>query len=366
MNYPDLSGMSPINRREALRVRPVRRGRPARRQPRCRACSSPPPRPRRKPSPSSRSGCGAGPRTSTPSTPSPTPATTTAARSITPIATNVSGIRIGELLPLLAKQADKYSIIRSMTHGINAHETASYTVQTGRSLGRARGLSQRRRGGLAVQGLQRRIQGTDPALHRADPAAGALLRSRLPGLALQAVRHRRRPGAGALRGGRRGGAGHHRPAAAGPPRATCTSSTRWPTRCPAIRSSLPPEEAEKQAYELILGDAGKVFDLRRRRTSCATATAGTPSGSPAWSARRLVERGVPYITINYKAAGTRTSRTSRPCAASCRRWTRAWRRCCRIFRTAACWTAPSSGGAANSAARPRCMWEAPWNGGRGH
>src|SRR5512144_1466315 len=52
-----------------------------------------------------------------------------------PIETNVSGIRIGELLPLLAKQADKYSLIRSMTHGVNAHETASYTVQTGRPAG---------------------------------------------------------------------------------------------------------------------------------------------------------------------------------------------------------------------------------------
>src|SRR3989339_243938 len=52
-----------------------------------------------------------------------------------PIATNVGGIIIGELLPLLAKQADKYSIIRSMTHGINSHETASYMVQTGRAPG---------------------------------------------------------------------------------------------------------------------------------------------------------------------------------------------------------------------------------------
>ncbi|MCK5000327.1 MAG: DUF1501 domain-containing protein, partial [Anaerohalosphaera sp.] len=42
-----------------------------------------------------------------------------------PISTNVSGIRICQLLPKLAKHADKYSIIRSMTHGINAHETAS-------------------------------------------------------------------------------------------------------------------------------------------------------------------------------------------------------------------------------------------------
>ena len=48
-----------------------------------------------------------------------------AARSNKPIATNVDGIRIGELLPLLAKQADKYSLIRSMTHGNNGHETAA-------------------------------------------------------------------------------------------------------------------------------------------------------------------------------------------------------------------------------------------------
>ena len=52
-----------------------------------------------------------------------------------PIETNVKGIRIGELLPELAKVADKYSIIRSMTHGQNGHETASYMVQTGRMPG---------------------------------------------------------------------------------------------------------------------------------------------------------------------------------------------------------------------------------------
>ena len=54
---------------------------------------------------------------------------------IKPIPTNVDGIRIGQMLPRLAQQADKYSIIRSMTHGVNAHETASYMVQTGRKSG---------------------------------------------------------------------------------------------------------------------------------------------------------------------------------------------------------------------------------------
>ena len=66
-----------------------------------------------------------------------------------PIPTNVDGVMIGELLPMLAKQAGKYSIIRSMTHGINAHETASYMVQTG-TAGRAPGLSRRRRRGFAI------------------------------------------------------------------------------------------------------------------------------------------------------------------------------------------------------------------------
>ena len=47
------------------------------------------------------------------------------------IPTNVNGIVIGELLPLSAKQADKYTIIRSMTHGDNGHETAAYIMQTG-------------------------------------------------------------------------------------------------------------------------------------------------------------------------------------------------------------------------------------------
>jgi len=48
-----------------------------------------------------------------------------------PIQTNVPGIVIGEKLVKLAKIADKYAIIRSMTHGNNAHESAHYIMQTG-------------------------------------------------------------------------------------------------------------------------------------------------------------------------------------------------------------------------------------------
>jgi len=48
-----------------------------------------------------------------------------------PIQTNVPGIMISQKLPLLAKMADKYSLIRSMTHGIGGHETAHYAMITG-------------------------------------------------------------------------------------------------------------------------------------------------------------------------------------------------------------------------------------------
>ena len=51
------------------------------------------------------------------------------------IPTNVPGIQLDALFPELAKQADKYSLIRSMTHGNNGHETAAYLMQTGHTPG---------------------------------------------------------------------------------------------------------------------------------------------------------------------------------------------------------------------------------------
>ena len=51
------------------------------------------------------------------------------------IPTNVDGIQIGELFPNLAQQADKFSLIRSMTHRNNGHETAAYLMQTAHAPG---------------------------------------------------------------------------------------------------------------------------------------------------------------------------------------------------------------------------------------
>src|SRR5688500_1833706 len=50
-----------------------------------------------------------------------------------PIDTNVPGIRISELLPRLAKQADKYAIVRSVHHRQAQHNSGMYNTIVGRA-----------------------------------------------------------------------------------------------------------------------------------------------------------------------------------------------------------------------------------------
>lgn len=47
------------------------------------------------------------------------------------IATNVTGVRVGELLPGIAKVMDKVTLCRSMTHGEAAHERGTHNMFTG-------------------------------------------------------------------------------------------------------------------------------------------------------------------------------------------------------------------------------------------
>src|SRR5262249_35477262 len=48
-----------------------------------------------------------------------------------PIATSVPGMQITELLPRLARQSHRFSIVRSMTHSAINHNAATYYVTTG-------------------------------------------------------------------------------------------------------------------------------------------------------------------------------------------------------------------------------------------
>ncbi|HXD88444.1 MAG TPA: DUF1501 domain-containing protein [Urbifossiella sp.] len=50
-----------------------------------------------------------------------------------PIATNVPGIRIGEHLPRLARLADRFTLVRSMSHGNPGHDGGMHVAMTGHS-----------------------------------------------------------------------------------------------------------------------------------------------------------------------------------------------------------------------------------------
>jgi uncharacterized protein (DUF1501 family) len=48
-----------------------------------------------------------------------------------PIATAVPGVRVGELLPRLAARADRFCLVRSMTHGDGGHDGGMHVCMTG-------------------------------------------------------------------------------------------------------------------------------------------------------------------------------------------------------------------------------------------
>jgi hypothetical protein len=218
------------------------------------------------------------------------------------IETNVSGVRIGQLLPELAKQADKYSLIRSMTHGNNGHETASYLVQTGRASERDvfpglgavvsyfKGYDAGYKGLIPPYVVLTEPQGRfseagflgpryKPFATGGDPAAKPFAVEGIvtPGIT-EEHQHERRKLLGGLN--TLGGA------------------------LPGNATLKTVVDSEQQAYELILGDSGKLFDLSQEADAMRDRYGRNTFGQSCLMARRLVEKGVPYITINYKGWDT--------------------------------------------------------------
>src|SRR5262245_64546095 len=50
-----------------------------------------------------------------------------------PIATAVPGFRVGELMPRLARLADRYAVVRSMSHRVGVHDVANRMLLAGQS-----------------------------------------------------------------------------------------------------------------------------------------------------------------------------------------------------------------------------------------
>ena len=281
-----------------------------------------------------------------------------------PIATNVDGLRIGELLPQLAKQADKYCLIRSMTHGNDGHETASYMVQTGRTPGgrevypSAAAVVALFKGGeddgsnlvkpyIILTQPQGRFSEAGFLGTRCKPFATGGDPARTPFLVEGIVA----PGISEKRQQAR--------------RQLLKSLNTLEHRLKGNAELAKAAHAEKQAYDMILGDGAKLFDLAQEKTELRDRYGRSTFGQSCLMARRLVEHGVSSVTINFEGWDTHKQHfpamrrklpeldkglasllldlSERGLLDSTIIW------CCGEFgRT------------------PRVQWEAPWNGGRGH
>ena len=216
----------------------------------------------------------------------------------TTIPTNVKGIRLGELFPEMAKQADKFSIIRSMTHHNNGHETAAYLMQTGHMPGER----------LAYPCI-----GAVFALFKGYNAG---YKGLIPPYVVLTQPQGRFSEAGFL------GAKCKPFATGGDPNATrfevegviargITDDRQKARRdllgkMNTMRDSMPDnpqlaiaKDAEDQAYNLILGKGKEVFDLSLEKPELRDRYGRHTFGQDCLVARRLVESGVPYVTINY-------------------------------------------------------------------
>jgi len=281
-----------------------------------------------------------------------------------PIETNVPGIQIGELLPQLAQHANDYSIIRSMTHGINAHETAAYAMQTGRKPGDRMVYPSAGAVVSVFKGYDQGYKGVIPPYIVLTQPQGRFSESGFLG-------QKYKPFA-------TGGDPNQKRFAVSGIVAEGVSDERQQSRRELLHNldtlggllkgnpgfgQL--DRAEENAYNLILGDGAKVFDLSAEKDELRDRYGRNKFGQSCLVARRLVELGVPYVTINYNGWDTHkrhfeTMRRMLPELDKGMATLLEDLKSHGLLDSTIVWCGGEFG------RTPKVLWEEPWNGGRSH
>ena len=280
------------------------------------------------------------------------------------IPTNVPGVEIHEWWPELAKCADLYSVIRSMTHDQFGHESAAYLMQTGRlpgggvvcpaigavvSLAKKGGYS----GDLPPYVILTRAKGRFSEVGFLGDEAAPLVTGGKPNSARFAVD-------GIV-----------------PPEGITAKVSEERFALLAQLDSWKPEgganaavatafdSAGREARRISEGDAAKVFDLAQEPAELRDEYGRTEIGQSLLAARRLVEYGVPYVTVNssgwdshkrhFETMKRRSNETDKAVAAFLKDLAAR-----KLLDSTVVWMSGEFG------RTPKVGWEAPWNGGRGH
>jgi len=279
------------------------------------------------------------------------------------IPTNVDGIQISDQLPLLAQQADKYAILRSMTHGINGHETASYMVQTGRKPGR---LVYPCAGAVVslFKGRGHGYKGLVPPYIVLTQPQGRFSEAGFLGQPYKPFST--------------GGDPSQTPFAVEGIVAPGISDERQHSRrellhaLDSLGKAMPEnphfaalDRCEAKAYEMMFGEARELFDLSQEQDEMRERYGRNTFGQSCLMARRLVEDGVPYVTINYNGWDTHkqhfeTMRRKLPEMDQGMATLLQDLADRGLLDSTIVWWSGEFG------RTPKVQWEAPWNGGRGH
>ena len=281
------------------------------------------------------------------------------------IPTNVPGMEIHEWWPELAKCADLYSVVRSMTHTQFGHESAAYLMQTGRLPGG--GEVYPAIGTLIAQAKKKEYSGDLPPSVILTRAKGRFSELGFLG-----------PEAAPLVTGGQPNSQRFSVDGIVPPSDISEKAMQDRFDMLAALDAWRPEpgsanaavaaafdKAGAEARHISEGDAAKVFDLASETNETRELYGRTEVGQSLLAARRLVEYGVPYVTVNVPGwdSHKRHFETMKKKSADTDRAVAAFLTDLKakgILDTTIVWMSGEFG------RTPKVGWEAPWNGGRNH
>lgn len=212
------------------------------------------------------------------------------------IPTNIDNFFISEYMPELAKVADLYSVIRSMTHPFNGHETATYLMQTGRVPGG--GITYPAIGALIAMLNSGNVQHKLPSYVALTTNKGRFSESGFLGDKYAPFSTGGNPASQIFQ------VDSYTPAG-GATKEEMRAKFELLGKLDTLGDDmvgceefLAFDKAGKDAQQILFGKAAEIFDLSREPKEVRERYGMTRFGQSCLCARRLVEAGVPYITLN--------------------------------------------------------------------
>jgi hypothetical protein len=279
------------------------------------------------------------------------------------IPTNVKGTNLSFLFPKLAQHADKYSLIRSMTHGNNGHETAAYLMQTGHLPGGR--LAYPSVGAIFTFFKKEQYKGLLPPYVVMLEAAGRFSEEGFLGPAYKPFATGGDPNAGRfeVQGIVNRGIDDGRQKAR---RELVDKVNLLGYGIADVPEMANTEAARQKAYGLILGKGKEVFNLENEPTELRDRYGRNTFGQECLAARRMVEAGVPYITISFPGGWDTHGNHFAAMRAQCPMLDQGLATLLADLKDKGLLDSTLVWCTGEFGRTPKISWEPPWNGGRHH